>query len=87
MTLSTKSGSSPATDAQRILLVRAYLDEVERICNEEFEGDWEKMPKSRAGLPVRWSHCAKAAKVQSTAAGISKMVEHALHNDELMDEV
>lgn len=85
MTLSTQS--STVTHAQRIRLVRAYLNEVERICDQEFAGDWEKMPKSRAGLPIRWSHCAKAAKIKTTAAGVSKMVEHALHNDELMDEI
>lgn len=78
---------SNATPAQRVALVRAYMNELERICNENHGGDWEKMPKDASKLRINWIALAKKARIQTTGAGAAALVRHAVADDDLMEQV
>jgi hypothetical protein len=78
---------SKFSDKQRIATVRAYLTEVERICNDRFGGDWESMPKELKGLPVRWDRVILNSGINTTEAGASRLVFKALTMDSVMDVI
>ena len=78
---------SSATPAQRVALVRAYMDELERICNEDHGGDWEKMPKDASKLRLNWIALAKKARISTTGAGAAALVRHTVRDDSLMEQV
>ena len=78
---------SNATPAQRVALVRAYMNELESVCNTRFGGDWEKMPKDASKLRLNWIAIAKKARVRTTGAGAAALVRHTVADDELMEQV
>ncbi len=78
---------SNATPAQRVALVRVYMNELENICKTRFDGDWEKMPKAASKLGINWIALAKKARIQTTGAGAAALVRHTVADDDLMEQV
>jgi len=75
------------TDRQRLSLMKAYMNELERICHEKYQGDWEKMPQSHKGLPVDWKKVIRVSKVPTTPAGAYRLVTSTANNDDLMNQL
>ena len=74
------------SDNMRVSIVRLYLKELERICKQQYNGDWDQMPKNASGLPINWKMITRKCgleSVQSTA----RVVRWAIRNDELMNYV
>lgn len=72
---------------QRVSTVRAYLNEVERVCKEQFDSDWESMPKELTGLPIRWDVVIAKSGVKTSAGGAARLVYRSLAMDSVMDVI
>lgn len=73
------------TNKQRLTLAKAYMNELDQICKDSYGGDFDRMPESTVGLPINWMKCIEKARINTTPAGASRIVQGVFNDDELVE--